>query len=127
MGSRRACLLVVALLLPAALQAIPTYAEATEILKKQWNERYPAKIEKVQANPEKRGVYRTYEKEGLTYYYQFKVSVPRLIRAEDQSLKEEGLRGIEVWMRYRPGSNSFDLAFVRRDLLPGGGTWIKIP
>ena len=63
---------------------------------------------------------------GLTYYYHFRVSVPRLVRAEDLTLQEDGLRQIELWMRYRPATDSYDLAFVRRDLLSSGGAWIKL-
>ena len=109
-----------------SLQAAPSYSEATSILKEEWKKRYPAELKSIKANPEGKGVYRTRERPGLTYYYHFRVSVPRLVRAEDLTLQEDGLRQIELWMRYRPATDSYDLAFVRRDLLPSGGAWIKL-
>lgn len=118
--------LTLALFIPAAIQAAPGYPQATEILKQEWEKRYPARLKAIKANPEGKGVYRTREKAGLTYYYHFRVTVPRLVRAEDLTMKEEGLREIELWMRFRPSSDSYDLAFVRRDLLPGGGVWIRL-
>ncbi|MCB1168866.1 MAG: hypothetical protein KDK25_00945 [Leptospiraceae bacterium] len=117
--------ILILLLLPGGLWAIPGYSQATEILKQEWSKRYPASLKSIRANPEGLGIYRTRESAGLTYYYHFRVSVPRLVRAEDGSLKEEDLRTVEVWMRYRPASDSYDLAFVRRDLLPSGGSWIR--
>ncbi len=114
------------ILLPGSLLAAPAYPEATEILKQEWKKRYPAELKSVKANPEGKGVYRTREKAGLTYYYHFRVSVPRLVRGEELELNEAGVREIELWMRFRPSSGSYDLAFVRRDLLPGGGVWIRI-
>ncbi|MCB1138416.1 MAG: hypothetical protein KDK23_06640 [Leptospiraceae bacterium] len=119
-----AALLVLGLL-PSGLWAIPGYNQATEILKQEWGKRYPASLKSIRPNPEGLGIYRTRESAGLTYYYHFRVTVPRLVRAEDGSLKEEELRTIEVWMRYRPAAESYDLAFVRRDLLPSGGSWIR--
>ena len=113
-------------LAPGALLAAPGYPEATEILKQEWKKRYPAELKKIKANPEGKGVYRTREKAGLTYYYHFRVSVPRLVRGDGLELNESGLREIELLMRFRPSAESYDLAFVRRDLLPGGGVWVRI-
>lgn len=110
-----------AILVPAGVRAVPGYAGATEILKQEWKKRYPAEPKSIRSNPEGLGIYSSRG----AYYYHFRVAVPRLVRAKDNTLKEEGMRDIEVWMRYRPSENSYDLAFVRRDLLPPGGVWIK--
>jgi len=94
-----------------------------------WNRKFPLPCKKVVANPEKKGVLRATVKGKWVYYYQFRVTVARPIRKEDESIDYTGERTMEVWIRYRPDQHEepFDFTFARRDMLPGKNKrWIKI-
>lgn len=105
----------------------PRYDEALQLARASWNERFPVPAMDFQATEERRLL--SVRLHGIPiYYYRFSVTLPRLYRDADGSIKQEDepARSVEVWFRYQPQLKQGDFAFVRSDLLPGTGRrWLE--
>ncbi len=116
---------VVLFLFPAALFALPSYAEVQKKLPDLWNARYPVAAEKFTADPERRGLLVCTVDGRAAYYYNFRAVVPVMMR-EGEELKPRGTRTIELWVQHIPVINKYELYMERYDRLPGAGKrWVK--
>lgn len=111
-------------------QNIPEYDTVAERLPFIWMERYPYPVEKVtfEANPDGRGILTASHNNRRVYYYHFRITIPRPVRAESGiDFLEENERTAELWVRLRTWiEDPFDLSFGRWDQLPGTGKrWIQ--
>ncbi|MBW7856968.1 MAG: hypothetical protein H3C43_01380 [Leptonema sp. (in: Bacteria)] len=122
--------LVFSFILPISLcaQSTLSYAEALELARKTWSERFPVEPISIFESKSNQRVLAAKVQNITVYYYRFEVSLPRLYRQSDDSIsqEQEPARNAEVWLRYQPQLKVVDFAFVRDDLLPGTNRqWIE--
>ncbi|MCB1174450.1 MAG: hypothetical protein KDK39_12840 [Leptospiraceae bacterium] len=113
---------------PAGAESLPGWQTVQDKLPLLWSSRFPVKVHRFLANPEKKGILRTVVQGHAVYYYHFIAIIPRPQRTESRKIEyTPEARRVEIWVRYRPWlAEKWDLSFARQDLLPGSNRkWLR--